>query len=245
MLVVDDPSVPSAFGGIYDVPEAARYLTAGSTWAAKYSLRSQKLIRWIRRGLASPELTQEARRMLLGFEDLISMRVIAALRASGISWREIRTMEQLLRKMRGVPWPFATEFLWTGQGELFAQWAEYLVSGSRHGQAGLDLLREYVMPAKGGLVFGDESRLAISWEPFAGVVLKPLVQFGAPCVKGTRIPTRTIFGMIEAGDSPEWVAAAYEISSSEVQAAYDWEYLLANSSSEMQAAYDSEHLLAK
>jgi uncharacterized protein (DUF433 family) len=225
-MLVNDPSVPSAFGGIYDVPEAARYLKAGSSWAGAYSLRSQKLVRWIRRGLASPGLTKvHGTKLLLGFEDLISMRVVAALRASGVSWREIREMEHLLREMRRVPWPFATEFLWTGQGELFAEWAKHLVSGSRHGQAALDMLREYVMPVN-GLVFGDESRLAISWEPFAGVVLEPQVQFGAPCIKGTRIPTRTIFGMIEAGDSPEWVAEAYEISTSEVQAAYDWESLL-------------------
>ena len=225
-MLVDDPSAPSAFGGIYDVPEAARYLKVGSQWARAYSLPSQKLIRWIRRELASPGLTEvHGMKLLLGFEDLVSMRVIAALRASGVSWREIREMEHLLREIRGVPWPFATEFLWTGQGELFAEWTKHLVSGSRHGQAALDMLREYVMPVN-GLVFGDESRLAISWEPFAGVVLEPQVQFGAPCVKGTRIPTRTIFGMIEAGDSPEWVAEAYKISTSEVQAAYDWESLL-------------------
>ena len=86
-------------------------------------------------------------------------------------------------------------------------------------QAALDMLREYVMPNRSVMNH-------VSPEPFAGVVLEPQVQFGAPCVKGTRIPTRTIFGMIEAGDSPEWVAEAYEISTSEVQAAYDWESLL-------------------
>ena len=224
--LVDGPSAPSAFGGIYDVPEAARYLRAGSTWAEEYALRSSLLIRWIRRGLASPVLAEVGgNELLLGFEDLISMRVIAALRASRVTWREIRQTEQWLRETRGVPCPFATEFLWTGQGELFAEWTERLVSGSRHGQAALDLLRDYVMPVS-GLLFSDESGLAISWEPFAGVVLKPQVQFGAPCIKGTRIPTRSIFGMLEAGDSPKWVAASYEISIGEVQAAYDWESLL-------------------
>ena len=225
-MLVNDPSAPSAFGGIYDVPEAARYLKAGSTWAGADSLHSQKLVRWIRRGLASPELAEvPGMKLLLGFEDLISMRVIAALRASGVKWREIHQTKQWLRDVRGILWPFATEFLWTGQGELFAEWTEHLVSGSRHGQAALDLLRDYVIPVS-GLLFSDESGLAISWEPVAGVMLEPQVQFGAPCIKGTRIPTRTIYGMIEAGDSPEWVAEAYKISTSEVQAAYDWESLL-------------------
>ena len=35
-----------------------------------------------------------------------------------------------------------------------------------------------------------------------GVFLEPEIQFGAPCIKGTRIPTRTIVGMIEAGTLP-------------------------------------------
>ena len=65
--------------------------------------------------------------------------------------------------------------------------------------------------------------MASSWEPSDCVLLQPQIQFGAPCIKGTRIPTRTIFGMIEAGDSVEWVARAYRISKDEAQAAYDWE----------------------
>lgn len=213
-------------GGIYDPPEAARYLRAGSSWAGKYSLDSGMLIRWIRRGLASPEIADlPGRELLLGFQDLVSMRVIAALRASGVGWREIRKTEQWLQETKSVRWPFATEFLWTGQGDLFAEWAERLVSGSRHGQAALDLLHEYVIPVS-GLLFSDESGLAVCWEPVAGVTLDPLVQFGAPCIKGTRIPTRSIFGMIEAGDSPERVARSYGISQEELQAVYDWEQLL-------------------
>ena len=221
----DPPSIPT-FGGIYDSPEAARYLRAGSSWAGEYSLGSSTLIRWIRSGLASPELVGvPGRELLIEFNDLISMRIIIALRASGVPWREIRKTEQWLRETRGVKWPFATEFLWTGQGDLFAEWAERLVSGSRHGQAALDLLREYVTPVS-GLLFSDETGLAVSWEPLAGVMLNPLVQFGAPCIKGTRIPTRSVCGMIEAGDSPERVAKSYGISPEELQAAHDWEQLL-------------------
>lgn len=216
-----------AFGGIYDPPEAARYLRAGSPWAGNYALSSSKLIRWIRGGLAPPEVKQaQGNELLLEFNDLVSMRVIMALRAEGVSWPEIRKTEGWLRETRGVNWPFATELLWTGQGELFAEWADRLVSGSRHGQAALDLLKEYVIPV-GGLLFSDETGMATSWEPVVGVTLNPMVQFGAPCIKGTRIPTRTIYGMIRAGDLPDRIAESYEITGEELQAAYDWESLLA------------------
>ena len=68
--------------GIYDVPEAARYLRATSHAEELYPVSSRKLIGWIRRGLASPDLSDvEGRELLIEFEDLVSMRVVAALRA--------------------------------------------------------------------------------------------------------------------------------------------------------------------
>ena len=209
--------------GIYDVPEAARYLRATSHAEELYPVSSRKLIGWIRRGLASPDLSDvEGRELLIEFEDLVSMRVVAALRAVGVSWREIRATNQWLRDEPGHARPFATEFLWTGQGQLFVEWTERLISGSRNGQVAFELLREYLIPVH-GLNFDSLSQVAISWEASRGVVLEPEIQFGAPCIKGTRIPTRTIVGMIEAGDSPHWVAQAYGISPEEVQAARDWE----------------------
>ena len=128
----------------------------------------------------------------------------------------------VLRDQTGHPRPFATELLWTGQGQMFVEWTERLISGSRNGQMAFDVLRQYLIPIH-GLKFGPVSQVAISWEASDGVVLEPDIQFGAPCIKGTRIPTRTIVGMVEAGDSPLWVAQAYGISSEEVQAALDWE----------------------
>ena len=209
--------------GIYDVPEVARYLRATSHAQELYPANSRKLIGWIRRGLASPELSEvSGMELLIAFEDLVSMRVIVALRAAGVSWMEIRATNQWLRDQTGHPRPFATELLWTGQGQMFVEWTERLISGSRNGQMAFDVLRQYLILIH-GLKFGPVSQVAISWEASDGVVLEPDIQFGAPCIKGTRIPTRTIVGMVEAGDSPLWVAQAYGISSEEVQAALDWE----------------------
>ncbi len=73
------------------------------------------------------------------------------------------------------------------------------------------------------MTFSKTSHMAISWEPLNGIVLEPQIQFGAPCIKGTRIPTRTLFGMVEAGDSKAWVAQAFGISQNAVQVACDWE----------------------
>ena len=217
------PASASDFGGIYDVPEAARYLKATLHASVVYAVSSAKLIRWIRRGIASPSLTDvPGRELVIAFEDLISVRVIAALRASGVKWSEIDVTEEWLRSETEHERPFATEFLWTGQGQIFVDWTAKLVSASRNGQLALGLLKDYLIPVH-GLVFNADTHVATSWEPTKGIVLEPQVQFGSPCIKGTRIPTRTVSGMIEAGDSVDLVANSYQLSHDEIEAACNWE----------------------
>ena len=223
MVATSDQKHLPALHGIYEVPEAARYLKATIHADMVFPLSSPKLIRWIRRGLASPDLIElPGRDLLIAFEDLISMRVISALRSAGVKWSEIYDANRWLRSNLGVQRPFATEDIWVGQGQIFAEWTKRLISASRHGQMALDLLWQYVIPVH-GLTFDEKSKVATSWEPLDSIVLEPQIQFGAPCIKGTRIPTRTISGMVEAGDPAEWVASAFGLSLEEVQAACDWE----------------------
>ena len=223
MVASSDQKHLPTLHGIYEVPEAARYLKATLHADISYPLNSPKLIRWIRRGLASPELTElPGRDLLIAFEDLISMRVISALRSAGVKWSEIYEANLWLRSHLDVQRPFATEDIWVGQGQIFAEWTKRLILASRHGQMALDLLWQFVIPVH-GLTFDEKSKVATSWEPLDSIVLEPRIQFGAPCIKGTRIPTRTISGMVEAGDSADWVASAFGLSLEEVQAACDWE----------------------
>ncbi len=220
---VDDTPPAPTFKGIYDVPEAARYIKGALNAEKVYPVPSSKMIRWIRRGVASPDLVDTpGRELLIGFEDLISLRVVLALRAAGIRWVKIDEAERYLRKETRSERPFATEDLWVAHGDVFAELWDRLLAASSFGQLAFDIMREYLIPVS-GLTFDEETRMASSWEPVAGVVLEPDVQFGSPCLKGTRIPTRTIAGMVEAGDAEEWVARAYRVSSIQVRAACDWE----------------------
>lgn len=112
---VADTRTARPFEGIYDVPETARYLRAAVHGEQLYPVQSGKLIRWIRRGIASPDLVElGGRELLIGFEDVVSLRVIAALRAAGVSWREIDRSGEWLRTATGAARPFATDWLWTG-----------------------------------------------------------------------------------------------------------------------------------
>ncbi len=222
----DPPRATPSYDGIYDVPEAARYLRASSHGAIVYPVSSTKMIKWIRRGVATPALaTVPGRELLIEFEDLISMRAIAALRSAGVSWPAIHQAEQWLRRETQSERPFATETLWTGQRQIFVEWRKQLVAASSAGQLAFDLLMEYLLPVN-DLVFSEETHMATSWEPSNGVVLEPAIQFGAPCIKGTRIPTRTVAGMIEAGDSAEYVARAFDQPIEAIEEACEWERLL-------------------
>jgi len=216
------------YKGIYEVPEAALYLRASMRLTTPLNVTSARLIYWIRRGLTLPDLMKvPGRELLITFEDLISMRVIAALRAAGVSFRKIYQAEQWLRRITGHPRPFATELLWTERSDIFAELQERLIAASRSGQYAMDILRSYLIPVH-GLMF-NENKIASSWEPWKGVLLHPLVQFGAPCIKGTRIPTRTIWTMVKGGDSTRLVAQSFGLEESQVQEALEWEDVLRTS----------------
>ncbi len=220
--VADIQQSPS-FAGIYDVPEAARYIKGALHADVVYPVQSSKMIRWIRRGIASPDLVDTpGRELLIEFEDLISLRVVLALRAARVGWRDIDRAEEWLRKHTGAQRPFATETLWAGQGQVLTELRGQLAAASSHGQLAFEMLRDYLIPVH-GLQFHEETHMARAWEVAPGVVLEPDVQFGSPCLKGTRIPTRTVAGMVEAGDKEEWVARAYRVSPAEVRAACEWE----------------------
>lgn len=213
------------FEGIYDIPSTARYLLAARMAHELYPVRPRRLIRWIRNGLALPDLaTIPGRQLLITFEDMISVRIIAALRAAGIIWPKIYEAERWLRKETGHARPFATEQLWTEYSEVFVDFRESLIAASRSGQLAMDIIKQYLIPVA-GLMF--EGGLACAWEPREMVLLDPSVQFGAPCIKGTRIPTRSVWGMVRGGDSSELVMRAYRIDKRELIAALDWEDSLA------------------
>lgn len=226
MKTVTEARTNLSFEGIYEAPEAARYLKAADRGAKVYPVRSATIIRWIRQGLSSLDLVDTpGAELVITFEDLVSMRVIAALRAADIQWKEIRATERWLRNELGIPRPFASESLWAGRGQVFGDWTSQLLAASLHGQAAFEMLRQYLIPVH-GLSFDQASGMANSWEAAPSILLAPEIQFGAPCIKGTRIPARTIAGMIDAGDSREWVMGEFGISKEEADAACEWEHRL-------------------
>ena len=210
------------FTGLYEMSEASLYLRASREADRIYRVDSTKLIRWIRKGLSDRDLVGvSGADLLIGFEDLISLRVIAALRSAGVSFKVIYDAEKWLRNVSDHPRPFATEALWTEGSQIFVQMCDRLIAASRAGQMAFEHLKDWLIPVH-GLAF-DSHGVVIDWEPQAGVLLSPDIQFGSPCVKGTSIPTSAVWGMVEAGDSVEYVMSAYRLEREEVESAIEWE----------------------
>ena len=229
--------ITTGFEGIYEVSEAARLLLVTmhdpeySDSAIHYRVRNRHLIRWIHQGLAHPGLAGvTGRQLLLTFEDLISMRVIAFLRALNYSFAKIRHAEYQLRDVTGHLRPFATDDIWAekeGSKDIFGEMAAALLVATRHGQLAFRQLFQERLISVHGLTF-DERGIAARWRPRSGILLDPKVQFGRPCISGTRIPTGEIAGMVGAGDSRAFLAKSYPIPQEQIEEAVAWEMDLAS-----------------
>ena len=221
------------FLGSYEISEAARYLCPDIHLVnAGYKIHTANIIRWIRQGLADPSLIEvPGRQMMITFEDLISMRVVAFLRALNYSFPEIRKAEKLLRKNTGHVRPFATESIWAekkGALHIFAEIYSILLAANKGGQlAFIEMVRGNLINVH-GLSF-DHRGVAYTWTPRHNILLHPRIQFGRSCILGTRIPTYDIAGMVESGDSVEFLSDSYQIPKEQIQSAVDWEKEIAAS----------------
>lgn len=219
------------FKGIYLAPEAALYLNATLKRDVPRievirSINSRNLIHWIRVGLTSPELTTvPGKELLIGFEDLISMRVIAILRALGVSWNKIHKAEYWLREQTGYIRPFAIERVWTETSEVFANFYEGFVAASRGGQLTFNGMLDQYLTSVQDMMFvqHDGVKVAASWSPHEDIVISPRVQFGEPCIKGTRIRTRVINELIVGGDTIPYVMNSFELTEQQITHVMEWE----------------------
>ncbi|MEN8615196.1 DUF433 domain-containing protein [Dehalogenimonas sp. THU2] len=212
--------------GAYSVSEATTYIYGTfpkrMRECSKLHLNTRHLHWWIKQGLSGGYLGgYDAKHSFINFYDLITMRVIATLRAHGIKHREIVQTDKILKKQFGWQYPFAMAEFWSAVPNIFIKIGDTPVAASRYLQSAMDFFTEYMKPTH-GLTF-DLGGLAGKWEPKQDILLDPQIQFGEPCISGTRIPTQVLWSFHEAGDSVDSLAYMYVISSKRIKEAIDWE----------------------
>jgi uncharacterized protein (DUF433 family) len=227
------------YTGIYTIRDAALYLRSTTPppliplrqWSPKrrqfIAPTSRHLAAWLRTGLDEKSGRDGRRRgSTINFTDLVRLRMIVLLRSRGIPHAAIRRAEETARELTRSQEPFVTEQLWTSSTDIFLRFRETLVAASKGPQAVMAFMEEYFTPVHHGLTFG-QGDVADSWRPTAGVLIDPKVQFGAPCIEGTRIPTEAVWALYQAGDSVDALAEMYRVKHREIEAAIAWETTLA------------------
>ncbi len=191
--------------GIYDLVEAARLIGRDPETVARWTRGKQPIY-------------PIARTRFLSFLDVVSLLVVSELVSRAVPRREIRAGAEYLAKTLNTDYPFAHEQLATAGAAFFGKVSDWVDVG-KGGQGAFEpVVRDLLRPIEYGA-----DRLAAIWRPRAGVWVNPAVQAGAPCVDGTRVPTRVIAALAEADEDPEDIAEDLHLTLSAVGAALEYE----------------------
>lgn len=171
----------------------------------------------------------DAKRRLLSFNNLVEVHVLSALRTDhGTSVAAIRKAinyaEQSLKIERLL---LHKELLTDGQ-DLFLSHLSELVNLSKAGQLAMrSVLQQHL-----ARVERDTLALPVRLFPFVRgigsaddrlIAIDPQIAFGRPVVESRSIATHVIAARIDAGETPADIAADYELSENEVEAAVVYE----------------------
>ena len=167
---------------------------------------------------------------LVTFDEFVTLLFVRQLRKS-VRLKDIREAERDLQERTGQRHPFVYQTLWTAGRDVMVRVtdaSDAFLSANRRGQLAMTGVLEakrvdlpnLVEEVHGQLGY-DGGRVTV-WRPVARIAARPAVQFGLTCVDGTRLTTRTIFEVAEAGDKPASIARLYDVTESDVAQAIEW-----------------------
>lgn len=207
--------------GIYTVPEVARLVEA-----------PQALVRtWIdgRRNRQTPVIDNQLGRFgnttAISFTNLMELRFVALFAAAGVKLPVIRAILDEVREAIHHPHPFATKTVFKTDGKKIV--AEIARNN------GVDVIydlktRNYEFPVvvlkslKEGVIY-DPKGDALAWYPrpktAPHVVVNPVLSFGRPVLRDSRIPTETLAQAVKAEKSAVAVAELYDVPEKQVREA--------------------------
>lgn len=172
---------------------------------------------------------------LVTFDEFVTLLFVRQLRKN-VRLKDIREAEKDLQERTGHRHPFVHETLWVAGRDVMVRVnddSDAFLSANRRGQLAMTGVLEahridlpdLVADIHGQLRYED-GRVAV-WTPADRIAARPAVQFGLTCVDGTRLTTRAIFEVAEAGDKPASIARLFDVTETDVAQAIDWERRLA------------------
>jgi uncharacterized protein (DUF433 family) len=166
----------------------------------------------------------------LSFRDLVELHVLSAIRREHpIHVVAIRKALHFLRRMFHTNYALSSQEMRTGGKELFIERYGKLANISEQGLTALkdilDLYLHRIERNRAGLPIRlyPFTRADILHDPPGIVAIDPQMQFGRPCIVGTRITTEIIMERYLAGESVQDLADDYDCSVEAVEEAIRFE----------------------
>ncbi|NBN79070.1 DUF433 domain-containing protein [Microvirga tunisiensis] len=222
--------------GLYSLPQAARLVGANPRsvrrWMLGYNRKDRGETRFIeplwRSQLAGTDLEEP----VIGFRDLLELRLVNAFARHGVSLRTIRATANAARAMFETDYPLTMQRFLTDGKRIFSEIVEAegnvrLLEPARQQY----IFTEIVTPSLYAGVEYDGSE-ARRWYPLGKdntlVVLDPQIQFGTPIVRSAAVPTDILYASyIAEGRNFSKVASVFDVDRREVEAAVRFEEQLA------------------
>jgi len=155
----------------------------------------------------------EHREKAFNFLMLVEIIAVDSFREVVVSFPKIKIAHTLLSKILDTNYPFAHAELMTDGKRIFHRHLDESLLGVDENQQ--FSFTKLVAPYCKKIDFQDKTQLAERFWPLGKdheIVVDPNHSFGQPIIKGTNITVETIYSMLSAGESPEFVASVYEIN---------------------------------
>ncbi|MDB5753514.1 MAG: hypothetical protein JWP65_3935 [Ramlibacter sp.] len=223
--------------GIYPLNQAARLVGESSRYVRRW-LRGYSWKYKDGRSRSGPlwhtqfEREQLPGGMVIGFRDLLELRLVAEFVRHGVHLKVIRATIEAAERHFGQSYPLSNRQFLTDGKRIFLQAVEQATGTQKL----IDVVgrqfvfSEVIRPSLyAGIEYDDGE--AKRWYPVKrskAIVLDPEIQFGAPMLSEAGIPTDAIFDAWKAeGEDKGRVARLYDVTPAMVSAAVTFEQRLA------------------
>lgn len=207
--------------GVYTPREAARLV----------GTNAQQILRWTRGSGPNEPLWSAHFQFLdndvteISFLDLIEVRVVAAMRQSGISLQAIRFAMNFAQDKLGVERPLASQEFKTDGSEVLMTALENdgeFVSLSKK-RPGQKVFKQIVMQSLNDLEY--EGTYAARWRPknYSAVILDPGRHFGDPILDKFGISTHIVYREFTEFNDLNYLATIYEVPTEVIKDAIQYE----------------------
>ena len=197
--------------GVYSFPQAAEIV------GRRHDATRSQLRRWL--AVVVPPANHYPDANVISFLDLVSLETVCRFRDQGTSLQKVRKVLETLRSAAPhIAHPLARR-------SFFTDGVSVWVGVHGHSEEIVGRYRGHLTFTKAIKTFAHEIRfvndVAAAWDVSPWVGIDPAVCFGAPVVRGTRIPVSTIMANLTEATEEE-VADWYQLSVCQVRGVVEY-----------------------